>query len=98
MSHTLYDDTLKMIGDLDPEAFLRICGALPSNRPARVAVAPRHLPKPARLPDLLYEVRSGDGIWIVDSKKTGVDLTIALVIQLGSCLTNPISSVVSFTP
>ncbi|MPY88072.1 MAG: DUF4351 domain-containing protein [Luteitalea sp.] len=64
MSRPSYDETLKFLADIDPAAWLRVLGALPSDPSARVTPAPRELSAPLRLPDLLYEVSLGDTSWL----------------------------------
>lgn len=64
MPRTTFDQTVKFLADHDPEALLRAFGPWPREGTARVTKAPRDVPLPARLPDLLYEVSSDTERWI----------------------------------
>lgn len=63
MPHALYDQTLKVLADSDPAALLSLLDALPPDTTTFVSPAPRELPLPARLPDLLYTV-DANNTWL----------------------------------
>ncbi|MPY89307.1 MAG: DUF4351 domain-containing protein [Luteitalea sp.] len=62
MSPVPYDQTLKFLADIDPEALLRVLGALAPDVPAVVTPVPRDVSAPVRLPDLLYDVSTAEGV------------------------------------